>query len=91
MLGILQGFHVRGIFFISPGDGSEDVFVHVSDSRCIESWQCGVKMTFDLEADHRSGKHKGVNINWQDEEGFWCSEEGWWNEDGACHEYEEDV
>ena len=88
--GIFQGFNPRGFGFISPDDGSKDVFVHVSNNPRIEWCRYGVEAKFDIEVEYRSGKHKAVNVHWKDEEGIQCSEEGWWDEDGTLQDYQED-
>lgn len=54
----------KGFGFISPDDGSADVFVHVS---AVEQSGCppladGMKVTFDTEPDTRGKGPKAVNL-----------------------------
>lgn len=66
MTGIVKWFNAeKGYGFITPDDGSEDVFVHFSAivadgyKKLIE----GQKVTFDTEQDPKStGKLRAVNV-----------------------------
>ncbi|MDH3241756.1 MAG: cold-shock protein [Alphaproteobacteria bacterium] len=52
----------RGFGFISPEDGSKDVFVHISavERSGMSQLNEGQKVTFDVEADARGPK--AVNL-----------------------------
>lgn len=61
--GIVKFFNsARGFGFISPEDGSKDVFVHVSalEQAGISNLREGQKVSFDIQADQRGPK--AVNI-----------------------------
>ena len=48
----------RGFGFISPDDGSKDVFVHISavEQAGMTTLNEGQKVTFDVESDERGPK-----------------------------------
>ena len=48
----------RGFGFISPDDGSKDVFVHISavEQSGMTTLNEGQKVTFDVESDERGPK-----------------------------------
>ncbi|MDE1969905.1 MAG: cold-shock protein [Alphaproteobacteria bacterium] len=54
----------KGFGFIQPEDGSKDVFVHISavERAGMASLREGQKVSFDLEADQRSGKSSATNL-----------------------------
>lgn len=54
----------KGYGFIQPEDGSKDVFVHASalERAGIRGLSEGQKVSFDTEADRRSGKIAVSNI-----------------------------
>ncbi|HYL33327.1 MAG: cold-shock protein [Stellaceae bacterium] len=54
----------KGFGFIQPEDGSKDVFVHISavERSGMASLREGQKVSFDLEADQRSGKSSATNL-----------------------------
>ena len=54
----------KGYGFIQPDDGSTDVFVHVSalERAGMGDLVEGQKVSFDVQADPRSGKSRAVNI-----------------------------
>jgi cold shock protein len=54
----------RGFGFIQSDDGGKDVFVHVSalERSGMYSLREGQKVSFDIEADSRSGKTNATNI-----------------------------
>ena len=54
----------KGYGFIQPDDGSTDVFVHVSalERAGMRDLVEGQKVSFDVQADPRSGKSRAVNI-----------------------------
>ncbi|MGE0653675.1 MAG: cold-shock protein [Alphaproteobacteria bacterium] len=61
--GIVKFFNAnKGFGFISPEDGSKDVFVHVSalESAGIASLREGQKVSFDIQPDARGPK--AVNL-----------------------------
>ena len=55
---------VKGYGFIAPEDGSKDVFVHATalERAGMRSLVEGQKVTFETEADRRSGKIAVSNI-----------------------------
>merc|ERR1740129_2525582 len=58
----MKFFADKGFGFVTPDDGSEDVFVHVKDDPELgEDCQGGEKVTYEAEYDDRKGKWKGVN------------------------------
>jgi CspA family cold shock protein len=54
----------RGFGFIAPDDGSKDVFVHATavEAAGMRGLVEGQKLTFDVEADRRSGKDAAANL-----------------------------
>ena len=54
----------KGFGFISPEDGSKDVFVHATalERAGISGLSEGQKVSFDTEVDSRSGKTAVANI-----------------------------
>ena len=54
----------RGFGFITPDDGGEDVFVHISsvERSGLPGVEDGMKLTFDLAADTRGKGPKAVNL-----------------------------
>jgi len=55
----------KGYGFIQPDDGrGKDVFVHISavERAGLRTLQDGQKISFDVEADRRSGKESAVNL-----------------------------
>jgi cold shock protein len=54
----------KGYGFIQPDDGGTDVFVHVSavERAGMRDLVEGQKVSFDVQADPRSGKSRAVNI-----------------------------
>ncbi len=54
----------KGYGFIQPDEGGADVFVHVSavEQAGMRNLAEGQKITFDVEADRRTGKSRAVNI-----------------------------
>ena len=54
----------KGYGFIQPDDGSKDVFVHISavERAGMHGLNDGQKVSFDLEADRRTGKSSAANL-----------------------------
>lgn len=54
----------KGFGFISPDDGGQDAFVHISavERSGLSGLSDGEKVTYDLVADRRSGKMTAENI-----------------------------
>ncbi len=54
----------KGYGFIQPDEGGKDVFVHVTalERAGIHSLVEGQKVSFDVEADRRTGKSSATNI-----------------------------
>ena len=52
----------------------------------------GWRLTISVAARQRVRFTGGATspFAWKDEEAIWCSEEGWWNEDGAYQGHQED-
>mmetsp|Transcript_16108 Transcript_16108/g.12904 ORF Transcript_16108/g.12904 Transcript_16108/m.12904 type:complete len:92 (-) Transcript_16108:193-468(-) len=56
-------FEEKGFGFVTPDDGSEDVFVHVKDNPDLQYCQKGDTVSFDKEWDDRKHKYKGMNLS----------------------------
>ncbi|MBL0407258.1 cold-shock protein [Microvirga aerilata] len=54
----------KGYGFIQPDNGGKDVFVHISavERSGLRSLAEGQKITYEVEADRRSGKESAVNL-----------------------------
>ena len=54
----------KGFGFISPEQGGDDVFVHISavEKAGMRSLKEGQKVSFDLEKDAKKGKMSAVNL-----------------------------
>ncbi len=54
----------KGYGFIQPDNGGKDVFVHVSavERSGLRALAEGQKITYEVEADRRSGKESAVNL-----------------------------
>ncbi|BCB22024.1 cold-shock protein [Bosea sp. ANAM02] len=54
----------KGYGFITPDAGGKDVFVHISavERSGMRELSDGQKVSYDLEADRRSGKESAVNL-----------------------------
>jgi len=54
----------KGFGFIEPESGDKDVFVHISavERAGMSSLNEGQKVSFDIVADHRSGKSSAENL-----------------------------
>jgi cold shock protein len=64
-IGTVKWFNAqKGFGFIQPEDGSKDVFVHISavERAGMGSLNEGQKVSFDVEADQRSGKSSATNL-----------------------------
>ena len=77
--GVVKFFnHDRGFGFITPDDGSPDVFVHISsvERSGITAVEDGMKLTFDLAADNRGKGPKAVNLKPMDGDGAPAADSG---------------
>jgi cold shock protein len=54
----------KGYGFIQPDQGGKDVFVHISavERSGMKGLPEGMKVTYDLEADRKSGKESATNL-----------------------------
>ncbi len=54
----------KGYGFITPDAGGKDVFVHISavQRAGLQELHDGQKVSYELEADRRSGKESAVNL-----------------------------
>jgi CspA family cold shock protein len=54
----------KGYGFIQPDNGGKDVFVHISavERSGLQGLADGQKITYEVEADRRSGKESAVNL-----------------------------
>lgn len=65
MTGLVKWFNAdKGFGFISPADGSKDVFVHFSAIQTdgYRTLEEGQKVEFEEEMDERKGKLRAVNV-----------------------------
>src|SRR5215212_8682426 len=54
----------KGYGFIQPDQGNKDVFVHISavERSGMSGLAEGMRVSFDLEADRRTGKESATNL-----------------------------
>jgi cold shock protein len=54
----------KGYGFIQPDQGGKDVFVHISavERSGMRSLRDGQKVSYDVEADRRTGKESATNL-----------------------------
>jgi CspA family cold shock protein len=54
----------KGYGFIQPEDGGKDVFVHATalERAGLRGLREGQKVTFEMQADRRTGKESAVNL-----------------------------
>ncbi len=54
----------KGYGFIQPDDGGKDIFVHISavQRSGLQGLHDGQKVSFELQADRRTGKMAAVNL-----------------------------
>ena len=54
----------KGYGFITPDQGGKDVFVHISavERSGMRSLADGQKVSYDVEADRRTGKESAANL-----------------------------
>jgi cold shock protein len=65
MQGTVKWFNgQKGFGFIQPSDGSKDVFVHISavERAGMNGLAEGQKISFEIEADRRTGKSSASNL-----------------------------
>jgi CspA family cold shock protein len=63
--GVVKFFNTqKGFGFITPSDGSRDVFVHISavERAGMSTLNEGQNVSFDIVADRRSGKSAAENL-----------------------------
>jgi CspA family cold shock protein len=55
---------IKGYGFIQPENGGKDVFVHASalERAGLRGLREGQKVTFEMQADRRTGKESAVNL-----------------------------
>ncbi len=53
----------KGFGFITPENGGQDVFVHVSALQRGSSLREGDKVTFEVGQDRKTGKSKAENVS----------------------------
>ncbi|MFK3781214.1 cold-shock protein [Agrobacterium sp. NPDC089420] len=53
----------RGFGFITPENGGQDVFVHVSALQRSDSLREGDKVSFEVGQDRKTGKSKAENVS----------------------------
>ena len=52
----------KGYGFITPENGGQDVFVHISAVQAGESLRDGTKVSYDIGQDRKTGKSKAENV-----------------------------
>jgi cold shock protein len=54
----------KGYGFIQPDNGGKDIFVHISavERAGLRSLKDGQKVSYEVEADRRSGKESAVDL-----------------------------
>lgn len=52
----------KGLGFITPENGGTDIFVHISAVQSGGLLRDGVKVSYDLGQDRKSGKSKAENV-----------------------------
>ena len=62
--GAHSGPRVKGYGFIQPDNGGKDVFVHISavERSGMSGLAEGMKITYDVEADRKTGKESATNL-----------------------------
>ena len=60
---IKKFFEEKGFGFITPDDGSEDVFAHVKECPDLEGAQPGDAVYYDTKYDDRKGKYNATNLS----------------------------
>jgi cold shock protein len=53
----------KGFGFITPENGGQDVFVHVSSLQSDSSLREGGKVSFEVGQDRKTGKSKAENVS----------------------------
>ena len=56
--------HQKGYGFIQPDSGGKDLFVHATalERAGVQGLAEGPKVSYDIEADRRSGKESATNL-----------------------------
>ena len=57
---IKKFFEEKGFGFVTPDDGSEDVFAHVQKCPELEGTQPGDAVNYDTKYDYRKGKYNAL-------------------------------
>ncbi|MEV4609434.1 cold-shock protein [Neorhizobium sp. LMR1-1-1.1] len=52
----------KGFGFITPDDGGQDVFVHVSAVQGLTLLRDGQKVSYEVGQDRKTGKSKAENV-----------------------------
>ena len=60
---IKKFFEDKGFGFITPDDGSEDVFAHVKECTELEGCGQGDAVAYDTKWDDRKGKYNATNFS----------------------------
>ena len=60
---IKKFFEEKGFGFITPDDGSADVFAHVKECPELEGAQPGDAVNYDTKWDDRKGKYNATNFS----------------------------
>merc|ERR1712028_118696 len=60
---IKKFFEDKGFGFITPDDGSEDVFAHVKECSELDGCGAGDAVAYDTKWDDRKGKYNATNLS----------------------------
>ena len=63
---IKKFFEEKGFGFITPDDGSEDVFAHVQECPELAATQPGDAVNYDTKYDDRKGKYNALGAFYGD-------------------------
>ena len=67
---IKKFFEDKGFGFITPDDGSENVFAHVTECPELEECQAGDAVNYDTEWNERKGKYNATNVSMRGSGGY---------------------